>query len=254
MNSNKLIDDFNTLQGICKINQARTNYKLPENSKYVLIHCDGRSFSKFIKKKFARPFDKQFVTLMNETARYVAEKIQGCVLAYVQSDEITFVIQYNENSQMFFGGRLNKMQSIIAAMCSTKFVSMRPEQLVEFDCKVWNVDSYQDVINWLIFRQEDCIRNSKLQTAQTYLSHKELLNKSPEEAITLLKEKGGIDWRTDIAPGCKIGRMVYKIPIEFENEYGKFVRNKFTITEAIYLNDPEKLKKFEELNIIDKDV
>lgn len=248
--------NFNELQEECKAYQFKENYFLPENAKYVIVHCDGRSFSKLIKNKFKKPFDENFVMLMNETAKYVSSKISGCVLSYVQSDEISFIIVNKAESQPFFGNRLCKMQSIIASMCTGKFISLCYENkidnvgLIEFDCKVWSVPTYDDVIKWLIFRQKDCVRNSKLQTAQTYLSHKQLLNHSAQESIDLLKKEKGIDWSEEIETGCKIGRIVYKTLVEKTNDYGTFMRSVWDVRPSIYWDDKEQLEEFEKMEII----
>ena len=84
------------------------------------------------------------------------------------------------------------------------------QKLVEFDCKAWNVPNENDMFAWCLYRQNDCIKNSKQQAAQTYLSHKELLNLNTDEQIALLKEKKGIDWNTDFSDGKKYGRFIYK--------------------------------------------
>ena len=44
---------------------------------YVLTMVDGHCFSKMIKHKFDRPFDDMFIKMMNETAKYLCENIQG---------------------------------------------------------------------------------------------------------------------------------------------------------------------------------
>ena len=75
---------------------------------------DGRSFSKMVKNKFELPFDDNFIDMMNETAKYICKKIQGALFAYVQSDEISILL--SDKGDTFFGGRLNKMQSIIASI------------------------------------------------------------------------------------------------------------------------------------------
>ena len=41
---------------------------------------------------------------------------------------------------------------------------------------------------WILYRQNDCVKNSKQQTAQTCIPHKELLGKNTDEQIVLLKE------------------------------------------------------------------
>ena len=202
-----------------------TDYKVMPNC-YTLVMLDGRSFSKMIKNKYKKPFDDNFIEMMNETAEYICRNVQGALFAYVQSDEISILL--SDNCDMFFGGRLCKMQSIIASMASAKFNQLATLRILskfskdeaisevkrmglcEFDCKVWNVPSYNDVFGWFLFRQNDCIRNSKCQAVQTYLSHKQLLNLDCEEQIKRLRKEKSIDWNTAYDDGKKYGRFIYK--------------------------------------------
>lgn len=66
--------------------------------------------------------------------------------------------------------------------------------LFEFDCKCWNVPEKFDAIDWFIYRQTDCIRNSKQQVAQAYFSHKQLQNKNVNEQIEMLNTEKNISW------------------------------------------------------------
>lgn len=257
-NYNKVTCQFETfdeLQDVCKSYQYKENHILP-NSEWVIIHCDGRSFSKLIKNKFQRPFDRTFTTIMDRIAAYVASKISGCVFAYVQSDEISFIIHNRADSAPFFGNRLCKIQSIVASMCTGMFLKQIYDNkiegidLVQFDCKAWTVPSYNDILLWLSFRQKDCVRNSKLQTAQTWCSHKELMNKSAQESIEYLYEKMNISWNTDIEPEHKVGRMVYRKKKLLTNSYGTFERNIWEAEAAIYFDDNEKVENFDLFNIL----
>lgn len=224
--------DFKNLKDRMLYYRSLTDYKIMPNC-YTLVMLDGRSFSKLIKKKYKLPFDGRFITMMNETAKYICQNVQGALFAYVQSDEINILLS-NECS-IFFEGRLSKMLSIIASMASNRFnqimmcqdiydicadnlqisqdkvfETLNKRKLVEFDCKVWNVPSFNDVYAWFLYRQNDCIRNSKQQSAQTYLSHNVLFNKDTDEQIRMLKEKKGIDWETEYSDGEKYGRFIYK--------------------------------------------
>ena len=253
-----------------------SDYRLIPNS-YVLLMLDGRSFSSFVKNYFDKPFDDKFINMMNETAKYLCEKIQGCKFAYVQSDEISLVITDFDtpNSDSFFGYRLEKILSISASMASAKFNQLMTLEalrravdgldeygcinteevianvkLLEFDCKAWNVPSYNDVFAWNLFRQNDCLKNSKQQAAQAWLPHKQLVNKTADEQIALLKEKQGIDWN-DFDDGKKYGRFIYKETVTMNSEqYGTFERDKFVIHSAWVLNDENGKEKFEKLSKI----
>ena len=99
-----------TLKDKCREYQKRRDYHI-DTDKFIIAHIDGRSFSKMIKNKFEKPFDVNFIDMMNKTAQYLCQMVQGTHLAYVQSDEITLIIKKNtEDSDVFFGGGLCKMQ------------------------------------------------------------------------------------------------------------------------------------------------
>lgn len=235
--------DFSSLKGKMEYYKSLADYKLLPNS-FVIAHIDGRSFSKKVKKRFKLPFDDEFMNLMDDTAAYVCKQVQGCKLAYVQSDEISLIIYDGyESGSSFFGYRLCKMQSIIASLATCyfnqKFIEMlfnkgcKPEEiftarnLFQFDCKCFNVPNYNDAFAWIKYRQNDCIKNSRQQAAQTYLPHKELLKKTAEEQVALLGEKKGIDWNM-YPEGCKYGRLVYKEAVQLTTDDGTdYTRHQF---------------------------
>ena len=112
--------------------------------------------------------------------------------------------------------------------------------------KVWDVDNANDAIAWLLFRNIDCIRNSKQQTAQTYILHKELVGLHTDEQITLLKERLGIDWDR-YKDGLKYGRFVYRESATFQKEINgeivEFERNAFTVHNGFDLTIEENRNK-----------
>ena len=58
----------------------------------VIIRLDGKAFHTFT-RGLKKPYDEIFHKAMNETTKYLCENIQGCVLGYTQSDEITLILQ-----------------------------------------------------------------------------------------------------------------------------------------------------------------
>ncbi len=209
--------------------ESRLDKNLP-----TLVMIDGRSFSKLIKKKFKRPFDDAFVDIMNQVAVKVCQEVMSCRFAYVQSDEISFYIDSRRDDdkepESFFDYRLSKMHSIIASIATGEFNKQRIIRqcetiddvvnlpMVQFDCKVWNVPEDNDVFAWFLYRQIDCIRNSKQQVAQAYLSHKTLLGKNTDEMIDLLYKEKGISWEKDFDDGVKYGRFIWKEYEMFHND------------------------------------
>jgi tRNA(His) 5'-end guanylyltransferase len=256
--------EFSSLEDKCLYYRGTTDYKL-NRKQYVIIMLDGRSFSKLIKKKYERPFSDKFIGFMNETAKYLCENVSNCKMAYVQSDEISLVLSDLDSPEtdVFFGYRLCKLQSIIASMATAKFnhlVTMdmldalcsssdmkeliEKQRLVEFDCKAWNVPTENDMYAWFLFRQNDCIKNSKQQAAQTYLPHKQLLGKNTDEQVSMLENANGIKW-DEYDDGKKYGRFIYRETVVRYNEKSEpYTRHIWTVHNAFILNKTENRDKF----------
>lgn len=264
---------FKSLEEKCKYYRSLSDYKLLPNT-YVLVMVDGRSFSQKIKKQFKLPFDDDFINMMNETAKYVCEKVQGCKFAYTQSDEITFVLtDFDDiNTGSFFGYRLEKVVSIIASLVTSKFNQLMSLYLIneerkksetidieeilssmklsEFDAKAWSVPNWNDMFAYILWRQNDCIKNSKQQAARAKLSHSECNNKTADEQADILKEKYGIDWNA-YDDGKKFGRFIYKEEVTMNSEqYGSFERDKFVVHSAWVLREENGREMFEKLSKI----
>ena len=77
------------------------------------------------------------------------------------------------------------------------------------------------------------------QFAQTYVSHKELLNKGVADQIEIAKTKFGKDWNT-IDDGKKYGRLIYKETqphtIEVKGKTIEYERNTFVAHNADNFN------------------
>lgn len=80
-------------------------------NKPIFVRLDGKRFSKFT-KGFDYPFDEVFRTAMKKTMLELCSEIQGAVMGYTQSDEITILFEKtNSESQIMFGGRVQKIVS-----------------------------------------------------------------------------------------------------------------------------------------------
>ena len=82
-NKDSLGDRMKTYEYVSRTYLTR---KLP-----VVIRIDGKAFHSFT-RGFKKPFDEVLVKSMQDTMKYLCENIQGCVLGYTQSDEITLVL------------------------------------------------------------------------------------------------------------------------------------------------------------------
>lgn len=190
----------------------------------VVIRLDGCHFKSFT-KGFDKPFDNVFMKSMQETMKYLCENVQGCVMGYAQSDEITLILVDYEhfNSEAWFDNEVEKICSVTAGMASmvfnrifyenaSEFVSekgyphvqmLKNEKLINaykraqkqgayFDARCFNIPK-EEVAN-LIYWRQCCGRRNAIQAAGcAYFSNDELLNKNGDEIIKMLKEKG-IEW------------------------------------------------------------
>lgn len=88
----------------------------------VILRLDGKCFHSFT-RGFKKPFDDVLIATMQETMKFLCENIQGCVLGYTQSDEITLVlIDYKElDSCAWFDNNIQKMCSVAASMTTLAF-------------------------------------------------------------------------------------------------------------------------------------
>lgn len=272
---------FKSLEDKCLYYRGLGEYRLLPNS-YVMVMLDGRSFSHSVKNRFRKPFDDDFIRMMNETAKYVCKNVQGAKFAYVQSDEISIVLTDFDTptTDAFFSNRLSKLHSIIASLATAKFNQLmyqyRFEKLVnlsgyapqlttsevveeleklplyQFDCKCWNVPTYNDVFAWFLYRNIDCTKNSKQQTAQTYLPHKELMGKTTDIQIEYLKEVKNIDWN-DFTPNKKWGRFIWKSEKELVNSQGEpYTRCVWEVFDGVDLSTENGRAFFHNLNVIPK--
>ena len=88
----------------------------------VIIRLDGKAFHTFT-RGMKRPFDEILIQSMQDTMKYLCENIQGCVLGYHQSDEITLVLQDYKtfDTDAWFEYNVQKMCSIAASMATMTF-------------------------------------------------------------------------------------------------------------------------------------
>lgn len=110
--------------------EQRNQYWLQKRTP-VCIRVDMRAGHTFT-KGFKRPFDEIFMKTMQQTAKYMCENIEGAVLSYQQSDEITIILQdYKKlNTEAWFNYRTDKLCSISASMATMAFNKFFTENIV----------------------------------------------------------------------------------------------------------------------------
>ena len=178
----------------------------------VIIRLDGVAFHTFT-KNFDKPLDEVLGTVMKGTTIYLVNNIQGCVLGYTQSDEISLVLQdYKKlDTDAWFGYNVQKLVSVSAKMATAQFnklfnryIAFLPgetsgryrEAILEnigFDSRCWNLP-FEEVNNYLIDRQQDAERNSINLLAQQYYTQKELDGIKSKKLQDKLFTEHGVNW------------------------------------------------------------
>lgn len=161
---------------------------------------------------------------MQDTMKYLCENVQGCVLGYTQSDEISLLlIDYKKlESQAFFDYEVQKVCSITASMATLafnqafhnnatlfewedsshdyevykhlcrKYIEAERKGAM-FDSRCFNLPE-AEVANYFYWRQLDATRNSIQMVGQANFSHKELHGKSCNDIQEMLHEQKDINW------------------------------------------------------------
>lgn len=191
----------------------------------LMARIDGKCFSKFT-KGLARPYDERFIRLMVETTKHLVEESEA-LLGYCQSDEITlywFLDKENfSNREHWFGGKYQKLTSVLASTASSFFASnlctFLPEKVNKFpvfDARVWNVPDLEHVYLNFLWRLQDATKNSVSMLAHNYFSHKSLHGVTCNEMKDKLREYGK-PWENNPRPfthGTYICRQRVLVPVD----------------------------------------
>lgn len=204
---------------------------------YTIIRIDGKAFHTYT-RSFKKPFSVPLTSAMNEAALTLCNEIQGVKCAYVQSDEISLILTDFDTyeTQPWVGNVLQKIVSLSASIATASFNAriyhlMRnpnyqekpvvsewsntiydyDEQMAFFDSRVFQLPTKIEVINYLIWRQKDAIRNSISMVAQSHFSPKQLHKKSNTEKLDMIRDEAGDDWN-NYPIGNRLGRFITKEP------------------------------------------
>lgn len=125
---------------------------------YIVARLDGRGFTRLTKEvhQFEAPFDIRFRDLMLDTVEHLMNCGIDITYGYTQSDEISLLFAYNENT---FGRKLRKLNSVLASEASAKF-SLMLGSLGCFDCRISQLPNSTEVVNYFRWRSEDAHRNA----------------------------------------------------------------------------------------------
>lgn len=227
----------------------------------VIVRIDGKAFHTFT-KGMKKPFDSVFMKSMQNTMKYLCENVQGCVLGYCQSDEISLLLIDYENleSCAWFDNNLSKIISITSSMASLYFHKVfyknvfkycvenninkeyndllidKSNTLQFFDARAFNLQK-EEVNNYFVWRQQDAIKNAIQMIGRAYFTHKELKNKNGKDIVDML-DSIKIDYHS-YTTSEKRGTCCIKTDKgwELDTEIPIFKDNKDYIEKLIYIGE-----------------
>ncbi len=163
----------------------------------VIIRLDGKAFHTYT-KGFDRPYSEDLHNIRLSVLGDLCNEIQGCVFGYSQSDEFSLVLKDWQSYQTdaWFDNNLQKIVSVSASLCTgfwNKYTMSRLEKVAFFDSRAFNL-AKEEVLNYLIWRQQDCERNSIQMLAQSLYSHKQLHGINCSDLVAKVEQDHGIVW------------------------------------------------------------
>lgn len=200
--------DYDTLSKRMKEYEATSKNCLVLGTPKV-IRLDMRAGHTFC-KKLNRPFDDTFAECMVMATLELCKEIPGVVMGYTQSDEISLVlndITKNGKFKCFFDGKVQKMVSLSASICTIAFnrawmkkskelggVYKDNNWKAQFDSRVWSLPNTNEVHNYLLWRQNDATRNSIQMVGHAIFTDAEMHKKKNNDIQDMLMIQKGINW------------------------------------------------------------
>jgi tRNA(His) 5'-end guanylyltransferase len=199
----------------------------------VVARMDGIAFHSFT-QGLKRPYDERLSMLMVEVSAWLLQHF-GADAAYTQSDEITLGWHLESyEDELFCGGRIQKLNSHLAAKTSVRFNALLPKFIPEkvgldpvFDARVFSVPNLAEAANQFLWREQDASKNSISMAARAYFSHNQIMNKNGSEMQEMLWSQKNVNWN-DYPNFFKRGTFILK----------RRVSTPFTVEELAAL--PEK--------------
>ena len=205
----------------------------------VIIRIDGKCFHSYTKNllRFLKenekinerelPYISIFKQLMESTAEYLYNNIQGVKCAYTQSDEISLVLSDMDtiSTEGAFNYNRDKLISISASMASAWFnylvsnifpTFIKDKNVAVFDSRAFSIPCYE-VGNYIRWRYKDWVRNSIQLLAQHHFSSKKLHGKC-QAAMHEMLHTIGVNW-ADLDNKWKNGTLYLKKDSKFEKAY-----------------------------------
>ncbi len=125
---------------------------------HMVARIDGRNFTRLTREvhKFEAPYDERFRDMMVTTTKHLMNTGFRIIYGYTQSDEISLLFHLDDHT---FGRKTRKLNSILAGEASAAF-SVELGAQASFDCRICELPSALDVVDYFRWRNEDASRNA----------------------------------------------------------------------------------------------
>lgn len=261
------MDRFKNVKKITKnIKSIEKSFEsvLPGDRPFV-VRLDGVNFKEFT-RNLVKPFDPNFTEALKLTTEALMERTAATV-GFCQSDEITLIsgpAAGDDSKNHLYGGRTQKIASILASFASVRFnhylSQLRPEKnrdlnpshLGFFDARVFSVPDWETAGEVLIWRHRfDCRRNALHSISQANYSQKSIEGQPLKDVIDRLLTEKQIDAFSDYPKENVYGCFVKKVQVQVEGKNPKTgemisaIRNRITSKSFDWTEeDTEEVKKF----------
>lgn len=191
----------------------------------IIAKCNIRNFTRMI-RKLSRPYDSELWTILRNTMHDTVMELESAVFAYQQHGEICYVLKTNDDDGPGpYGGNSQKIVSVISSLTTVNFIknflaSDEPPDIIGegiFECFTFNVPFSSEVVNYLIYQQQQCQKYAISAAAEEELSRVieniDFLNKrTTEEKKELLETECGIIFNNSYNQFFRLGSCSFKTP------------------------------------------
>ncbi len=175
----------------------------------TIIRVDGKAFHTWTKRLrdvdgslTTGPYSDLMHKTMVATATTMMQLMQNATLAYIQSDEISILLNdwKTLKTDQWYSANIQKIASVSASIAATAFnffydgdAPQNIYDLAQFDARVFNLPK-EEVANYFIWRQQDATRNSINMLGQFHFSHKALHGKNVSQVQDMLVLEKQTHW------------------------------------------------------------
>lgn len=135
--------------------------------KPTVVNLTSHDLLKFVNSLTSYEDKILFFNKWNSVYKNVCEKLYnkfGPSMIYYFNDEINIVFYHNDYGEVWGNGNLHKLISSISSYASSLLKSELYKNEIDldfcFNCKLVQFDDKYETLNWMVWRQSDCRKNT----------------------------------------------------------------------------------------------